>query len=393
MIKKKINIYNVLRCYKSKQPHEKQIKYLRAILKKFAIPMIIIFFPIIIWLFYSVLLESPRYESMAIISVQKNQQGFSFNGLGSILGVDNNSSISSELVINYLSSLAMYQKLDNTVHLTKLFQNKNIDFFSRLSKAPNQKELLDYYKSRITMKYNSSSQTIEIKVQGFSPNQAKLILEQMVQGAQDFVNEMDQQLTYQRVKFGQKQVLIAQKKLLEANASIIKFQNDHAMIDPKTEIGIIVGLMANLQSQLVASQTALIERSSFYQSDSHEIQQLKERVDAINSQIAIEKQKLIGIANSSADPHLNAVFMQFEELTTIAKIAVGEYAASLQGLEMSKSEGIQQKQQIVIVSYPSDPDYAMYPRIGYNTLILLVMLSFIYGIIKMFIRIISEHQY
>jgi capsular polysaccharide transport system permease protein len=352
--------------------------------------------PIFIYFLYAGLIQSPRYESSAVISIQKNQQGISGVGLGSLLGgmAGGDGSVSSQVVIDHINSLEMYEELDKQINLTKIFQSHDVDFISRLGNHPNQKDKLTYYQSLLTTFYNSQSQTIEIKFQGYSPDESQKILNQIILDVQVFVNGLDQQLTTQRVSFGQKQVAIAQKKLTETEAKIITFQNDKSMLDPKTETGLIAGILANLQSQLVMAETNLADKQAYYQPSSIDIQQLQQRIDSIKAQINIEKQKLLGFeGGDNSDPKLNKLIAEFEELGMQTKIAVAEYAASIQSLEISKSDAIQQKQQVVIIQSPVLPDYSKYPRIWYNMLVMLVILVMIYGIIKMFVRLISEHRY
>lgn len=366
------------------------------ILKKYKIPFILIFVPVIVMNFYSILIQSPRYESYATISIEQNKQGIASIMSASILGglAGSGDAVPSQTAIDYIRSIDMYHKLDQQIMLSKILKSHKIDFISRLRSRPDQKEVLDYYQSLLSTFYNSQSQTIELKFQGFSPKESQQILGQIILNVQIFVNGLDQQLTTQRINFGQKQALIAHKKLSEAEAQIIAFQNNKDILDPKTETGVIVGILATLQSQLVVAQTDLVDKGAYYQQDSMEIQQIQQRIDSLKMQINLQKQKLLGLSGTAGnDEKLNRLLAQFEEISMQAKVAGAEYAASIQGLEMAKTDAIQQKQQVVIVQPPVLPDYHKYPRVGYNTMIMFIILTMLYGVVRMFIRIISEHNY
>lgn len=355
----------------------------------------IVLFPVLIVLFYSLVLQSSRYESSAVISIQKNQQGLSSIGIGSLLGgiTGNDGAVQSQVVIDYINSLNMYNQLDSQINISNMLKNHHIDIISRLKSHPDQKELIKYYDSKLSAFYNSQSQTIELKFQGFTPQDSQLILKQIILNVQNFVNNLDQQLVTQKINFGKKQVLNAHQKLVDAEAKIIAFQNNRDMFDPKTETGIIMGILASLQSQLVMNQANLADKGAYYQADSIEIQSIQQKIDTIKSQINMQKQRLLGISGvNTNDLKLNQAMAQFEELSMQAKVAVAEYAASIQGLEMSRAETIQQKQQVVIVQTPVLPDYAEYPQVWYNALLMLILLTMTYGVIKMFMRIISEHN-
>lgn len=356
----------------------------------------IVFLPIFVVTLYSLLIQSPRYQSYAVISIEKNQSGLPSLGIGSLLGgiSGSDAAVPSEVAIDYINSLTMYEALDKQIGLNRMLKNHKIDLISRLKSHPDQKEILAYYSSLLSTFYNSQSQTIELKFQSYSPEDSQRVLGQIMLNIQDFVNNLDQQLTTQRVNFGKKQVSIAHKKLSEVEAGIITFQNNKNMFDPKTETGVIVSILATLQSQLVMAQTDLADKNAYYQPDSIEIQSIQQKIDTLKSQINTQKQKLLGYSAANAsDLKLNQVLAEFEELSMQAKIAGAEYAASIQGLELAKADAIQQKQQVVIVQPPTLPDYAAYPRIWYNDLVMFLVLLMIYGIIKMFVRIVLDHRH
>ena len=371
-------------------------KKTKKLIKKNKISFSVIFLPIFIVGFYSLAIQSPRYESYAVISIKQNKEGVTSLLAGSLLGglTGSDAAAPSQVVIDYINSIDMYTKLDQQIGLSKMLKSHKIDLISRMKSNPDQYDILKYYNSLLAAFYNSQSQTIELKFQAFSPFDSQIALQQIIQDVQDFVNNLDQQLVSQRINFGKKQVLLAHKKLVDAESKIIVFQNNKNMFDPKTETGVIIGILSNLQLQLVRSQTDLADKSAYYQADSIEIQSIQQRIDTIKAQINVQKQRLIGVSGGSTnDLKLNQILGQFEELSTEAKLAGAEYAASIQGLEMSRSEAIQQKQQVVIVQAPSLPDYHKYPRVWYNIMIMFIMLVMLYGVIKMFIRIIEEQNY
>lgn len=371
-----------------------EYRKLKKIAQKNKMFVIMVICPVIILLFYSILWQSNRYESTALITIEKNQQGVSSLGISSLLGVaDANTSMSS-ITADYIGSLTMFEKLDKDIGIVKIFQNSKIDFFSRLGHEPNQKQVLRYYDSLITVYYNSTNQTIEVRMQGFSAEQSQMILQHIITNTQSFVNHLDQQLTIERINYSKKQVEISLQHLADIEHKVITFQNDKGMLDPKTEVGIIVGIMTNLQSQIVIEKASLVDKQAYFQANSIEVQQSKQRIDSLQSEFDKQKQKLLGLEGGTNDnSKLNAIVAQFETLSMQAKVAIVEYTASIQSLELAKSDSIQQKQQVVVITPPIKPDYNKYPRVWYNALILFAVLSMIFGIIQIINRIISEHKY
>lgn len=348
--------------------------------------------PTILYFLYNALIFTPRYESTASIAIKDNQGNINAGGLGALLGSVSSGTTNPYMLQNYIQSLNMLQSLDKSIHLNQLYQSHTIDFISRLSASAKQKTQLDYYLSKIDVKYLQDSQSIDVSAQGITPQEAQFILQAIIDGSQEYVNNIDYQLAGQRLQFAQKQLELAQKKLSDANAGIISFQNNNGILDPKSDVSTLAGIMAGLQSQLVAAQTELINMQDYMQKDAPDVQRQQEKIASIQQQIDIQKQKILGMDGGDSSK-LNEIVNKFEWLRMQAQVAISEYTAAIASLEVAKSDTISQKQQVVVLQTPTLPNYSEYPRLWYNTFTLFIVLLMLYGIARMAKTIIDEHRY
>ena len=356
----------------------------------FAVMVVI---PVILFFIYNALIFTPRYASIASIAIKDNQGNINAGGLGALLGSVSSGTTNPYMLQSYIQSLNMLQNLDNSIHLINLYQSHKIDFLSRLSSTANQKSQLDYYLSKIDVKYMQDSQSIELAAQGITPKEAQYILNSIINSSQDYVNNIDFQLAKQRLDFSQKQLQIAQAKLSDANQGIISFQNNNGILDPKSDVSTLAGIMAGLQSQLVGFQTELVNMQEYMQKNAPDIQRQQEKIASIQQQINLQRQKILGMDGDKNNSKLNEVVNMFEWLRMQAQVAISEYTAAIASLEVAKSDTISQKQQVVVLQSPTLPNYNEYPRLWYSTLTLFIILVMIYGIIRMTKTIIDEHRY
>lgn len=353
---------------------------------------ILVVIPTLIYFSYSLILYTPRYESVASIAIKDNSNAANFGGLSSLLGSTSSGTTNVYMLQKYILSINMLQELNRTIDIIKLYSSHKIDFISRLSATSDQKSQLAYFNSKIDVTYNQDSQSLDISAQGITPEEARKILTATIAAAQNYVNSIDAQLSSQRLDFAQKQVELARQKLTDSNDKIINFQNSNDILDPKSDMANLAGIMAGLQSQLVGAQTELINLQQVMQDNSSQVVTLKDKISSIQHQIDIQKQQILGL-DGGENTKLNQVVNRFEFLRMQSQVAISEYTAAIASLESAKADAIKQKQQVVIIQNPTLPDYYEYPRLWYNTLTLFIILLMVYGIIRMAKTIIDEHRY
>lgn len=355
----------------------------------FAIMVVI---PTLAYFSYSLLLYTPRYESIASIAIKDNSSSVNMGGFGALLGSSNSGTTNPYMLQKYILSINMLQDLNKQIGILSLYRNHKIDFISRLSSWADQKSQLDYFRSKVDVSYNQDSQSLDVSAQGITPEESRKILQALILSAQDYVNNVDYQLASQRLDFAQKQVQLAQAKLTDTNNKIINFQNSNDILDPKSDMANLAGILAGLQSQLVVTQTELINLQQVMQNNAPQVQQLKDKISSIQAQIDNQKQQILGMDGGN-NTKLNTIVNKFEFLRMQSQVAVGEYTAAIASLESAKADAIKQKQQVVILQAPTLPDYHEYPRLWYNTFTLFIILTMIFGIVRMAKTIIDEHRY
>ncbi|MDE5925391.1 MAG: capsule biosynthesis protein, partial [Helicobacter sp.] len=83
----------------------------------------------------------------------------------------------------------------------------------------------------------------------------------------------------------------------------------------------------------------------------------------------------------------------FQDLTIEAQFAQYSYTVALASIETTRIESSRKIKQLVVIQNASEPQDPEYPKKIYNIITIFVLLSAIYGIVKLIAMIIEEHKY
>ena len=117
---------------------------------------------------------------------------------------------------------------------------------------------------------------------------------------------------------------------------------------------------------------------------------LKSEINALKKQLAKETSKIVSSSNSK---RLNDLAARFQDLTIEAQFAQDAYTVALTSIETTRIESSRKIKQLVVIQNASEPQDPEYPKKIYNILTIFVLLSAIYGIVKLIAMIIEEHKY
>jgi capsular polysaccharide transport system permease protein len=345
--------------------------------------------PVFITIFYYAAIASDRYVSQAKVVVKMsggaggNKLELSLAGLGASGGQRE-----PLFVRDYIHSFNMLEKVEKDLAYKTHITNRKIDIVSRLSSSATQEEFFLYYKDHTKIVFDPLSSMLTLEAEGFSREYAQSLLSAIIRNSELFLNEMSHQLAREQMTFVEKEMATAQEELRSAKKAINAFQAQHRMVSPAKQAEGYLGVVQALRTELVKEQTNLKGLESYLDSRALEVVQSRQKIVAIQKQVAIEEQRLTsGGANA-----LTGLQTQFQDLEIDAEFALNKYKTALTGLETSRVEAYRKLAHLVVVESPTLPEEALYPRKLYNIATLFVVLSVIYGLVVMVAATIREHR-
>ena len=310
-------------------------------------------------LYYSII-ATDRYVSEGIFVVRglsQQQQG----GLDSVLSSFGLSTSQDNTfsVLQYLQSRDVVRTLDKMRPLRSMFAKPSIDFFSRYPRfwrSDTFEALYNYFLDRVEVIYATSTGMTTLHVSAFSPEEAKFIADSLLQLSEELVNRMNGRAISDAVSFAEKEVRLAEEKVIGAQSLVTSFRNRELMLDPSAQSLKIFDLIGQLMGDIVQTQLQLSETLASAPS-SPSIQSLKVHIASDEEQIAAEKAKIVG----GNDALANKV-AEFERLTLARGFADKNLAGAFAALELARQEGQRMRLYIETVVAPNYSDKSTEPR-------------------------------
>lgn len=338
------------------------------------------------WLFFA----SDRYVSEANVIIRKTDSvGAPSFDLGMLVsGVASADRANQLLLRDYLLSVDMLKKLDESLDLRAHYSSSEHDLISRLWFQDESMEWFhQYYLSRVSVEFDEFSGVLRIQVQAYEPAMAQAITQQLVQEGERYMNVLGHEMAQVQVNFLVTQVDQAQERFQKASQELLNYQNKAGLLSPQATAESINAIIATLEGQRAQLQTQLASLPKTLDRDHPNIQMLKQSLRAVDAQIKAEKLKLATPSGGT----LNAYVEEFYRLEMNVKFTQELYKSSLTALEKGRIDATRMLEKVSVLQSPTLPEYPMEPRRLYNMLVTLLVALMLAGILKLLKSIVLDH--
>ncbi len=340
---------------------------------------------------YYLLIAADRYVSSITISVRSiNNDIAPASGLASLIGVNTGAREDVLFLKQYIHSLDMLNILDKEVQIKNLYESQKKDPFFMLQSNASQEDFLKFYQNRVQIAFDENSGLLQIDVEGFSPQDAKTIAQAILKESERFVNEISQSAAREQMIFAEQELLKAKTRLQTAKNELLSFQSRYGVFDPLKQAEAKANLTTGIESKIAEKETQLATMQTYLNENAPQIVMLKSEINAFKKQLAKETSKIVASSNSK---RLNDLAAKFQDLTIEAQFAQDTYTVALTSIETTRIESSRKIKHLVVIQDANEPQSPEYPKRLYNIVTIFVILSMIYGIIKLIVMIIEEHRY
>jgi len=346
--------------------------------------------PLALACIYYPFFAADRYVSESVVTVRQSNNESSASGLMlSIPGLSTPTLNDTLYLQRYVHSLGLLNKLDKQLHLRDHYEAQKTDPFFRLWGGTSQEWFLEYYRQRVKVTYEDAASLLYIQVEGFDPTFAQKLNKAILEESEQFVNDFSQRISTEQMKFAEGQLQVAQNRLKDAQQKVLAFQREHRLLDPATQAQASNMLTAELQATLARQEADLRTARSYLTENSYQVQALSKQLEATRSQLKVEQTRSISGERNTA---INALAAEFQDLKVALGFAEDTYKLSLTALESARIDSIRKVKSLVVIEPPSHPEKAIYPRTFYNLITLLIVCSLLYGIVRLVVATVREHQ-
>jgi capsular polysaccharide transport system permease protein len=314
----------------------------------------------IVW-FYTALIATPRYVCNFEVTYQAYQPSSTLSGglTQSILGTSVADSIDyGTLIYEYIRSAALAEQVDKKLNLRQHFSSDKIDWFSRLGKNASQSAFLSYWLHHVSVSEGFGGY-LTVEVQGFDPAFTLLLAQTINADADAMMDSLNVQARDDEIKSANVQLDIAGAALKNADDALTSFRNTHGDLDPNlmaTQLATIVG---TLESQLALLRAQLQQAQANLQPGASQIVQLNLQVNALEKQIASERQRL---SDSTGQTSYSNTVVEYQDLLSNQQFANTTYQSSQQALVLALSDAASKQNYVVDFVPPILPSHPTMPN-------------------------------
>lgn len=361
-------------------------------LKGWRLAITIVIVPFALAVIYYGFFSVDRFVSSAQVVVRQegSNPSAAMPGLGTLLTGANPASREETLYLReYITSNDMMQLLEKKLKWEAHFQTQRSDIFFLLDEKSANEDLLKFYQRLVTAHYDETTGLLKVEVEALTPEMSQLMLKTILEASEHFVNEVSHGIAREQMAFAKSELETARNNYNVQKEQLISFQNDNKVLDGKTSAQGRADIIAALESEYSKQQALAIEMQYKLRPDAPQVQQQKQKVNAIRAQLVTEKRLLV---SAPGGDQANVVSSRYQQLILDAGIAEDTYKASVAALDNARVEASKKIRTLVTVVTPNLPELALYPERVYNLATILLGLLMLYGIARFVIASIEDHR-
>jgi capsular polysaccharide transport system permease protein len=341
---------------------------------------------------YLSLLAADRYVAESVIAVRENGETpmAGVDALSTLFGSSGPASRDDELLLEaHILSMDMLRQLDERLGLRAAFAAPLTDPFFRLPSSARQERFLGYYRDRVDVHVDERSGLIRIRAQGFTPELAAALNREIISISERFINESSHRLAREQMDFAETELKKARHALDHARGELVAFQEKHGVLDPVAQATANTGVTVELQAAIARQEAELKSMLNYLNEDAPPVRALEAQLEGTRAQLDVESRRAMSTADGTS---LNVLAGSFQELFAEIEFAQDSYKLALTAVETARVESTRKLKSLVLVESPAVPESPEYPRRIYTLIALLLALGMLYGIARLVVATIEDHQ-
>lgn len=346
------------------------------------LPGLIVFLYLAFW-------ASGMYISETKFAIRGQNAAPSLDSLSSLFRISTSTQSDSYIVLNYITSLDMLNKLDAGLQVRAHYADQIHDIWFRLRRHASQGEMLSYWQWATAASYDPDTAILSVAVKAFSPEMARKICRGILENSEALVNTMNERAREDAIAQARLEVSRAEERIRAAQEALRDYRESTIILDPQAVAAGLYGVVNRLEGEVTATTAELAEVLTFMQHTSPRVVQLRNRLEVLQKQLEAEKKRLAG--GRKRDTPLSALISEFQSLTLEEEFARKQLTSAMASLETARVQADAQTLYIEPFEQPTLPDESLYPRPVFFTCIFMVTALLLLGLISLIIAAVHEH--
>ncbi|NTA83584.1 hypothetical protein A6U97_27220 [Agrobacterium tumefaciens] len=348
-------------------PHTRDKVFSILLLFCFALTFVL---PMVASSVYYIFIASPRYASEVRFVLRSSAPMLSRDRYASST-IEPKAKIVQDtaVLLNYIDSPAMIQDLEKNISLKDFFGRDGIDRLSRLKSDANQDDVLKYWRKHYTVSVNPKSGIVELEVSGYTPQQARDLLQLVLHLSEQQVNKLSSGMWDDLLRTTQQDVDRSMREVGEFRGKLRDIQNATGVFDIDLSAErlstVLTGVEANI-ADLESRRTALMQTVG---RGAPQLSEIERRLKGLEAQAKELRESATGGQKDSLSGYATA----FENAQLNLKLGEDKLKSAITDLEKVKLVSSLQLVYVDNFTQPTLPDYPKYPKLAVNLFLALLI--------------------
>lgn len=348
---------------------------------------------------YMAFIAADQYHSFSSFSVRSIDAAPSSDLLGMFTQSSSGSTTSdSYVLVDYILSERMVQMVDEAFGLDTVFARRGADFFYGIAPGMPIEDKLAYWRSMVTVNFDSSSGIMDLQVKAFSPEVSQKVSTFVMAQSEKLINELSLTARDEVLKTAQTEVQTAEDRLTQTRSALRSYRDASQEADPIEGAKLAAQLVGSLEEQLVKMKTELSTALTQMGENTPRVRVLRSQISSIESQLTKERQRFGsgttakgGRAPGQATDVAGRIAL-YESIQTQNEFAERAYTSSLGSLEKARVEAGAKQRYLAVFIKPTLSQMAQYPHRLLNPILVTLAGLLLWGVaVMIFYNIRDRH--
>lgn len=323
--------------------------------------MVLVIAPVAMTGWYLLERAADQYASRVGFVVRAPDMGRSSDLLQGGVGTQaDKSTTDAEILYEFIQSQQMVAQLDAELDLRAMFSRpRNDPVFAFEAMAPIE-VLVAYWRSMVEIAYDANTGLIELRVRAFTPDDAVLIAQGILDRATILVNELSAEARTDSTAYASADLERAVARLKQARQALAQYRSQERIIDPSVDVQGQMTVLISLQQQLAEKYVELDLLSENTRAGDTRVTQARTEVAVIENRIEEERRKF-GFGGAG-DETFSGKLAKYEELSVELEFAQTTYLSALAAHDTAQREAQQQSRYLAAYLQPTRPQSAEFPQ-------------------------------
>lgn len=347
--------------------------------------------PTLISTLYYGFVASDVYVSESSFVVRSPRNQGSLSGLGALLQGAGFSRAQDDIysVHEFMRSRDALQGLSASLPLKQEYSSSSVDIASRynLFGKDTFEGFYRYFLNMVSIELDNTTSISTLRTKAYTPQTAQQLNLTLLDSAETLINQLNDRARKDLVSFAEQQLKEASDNVKATADRLNAYRVKYGVFDLQRQTKVQLQVISKLQDELITIKTQYAQVQAVTPKNP-QLPSLVARERSIRAEINNELNRLSGVGDSS----FATKAAEFEKLTLESELAEKQFSGALASLESSKIEMLKKQLYLERISQPNKPDLALEPQRIKNILITLILGLIVYGILKLLISSVNEHQ-